>query len=158
MSFTVYIQNQQVYPVNASRLRQAAETVLKQLRTDSPSQLTLVVTDDDSVRRLNLEYRQVASATDVLSFPAGPAPADADEDGSYLGDVLIAYPYAKRAAERRNLNVEDTICMLAVHGLLHLLGHDHDTEKARQAMWKEQAVALASIGINPAIVDKYGGE
>lgn len=158
MSFTVYIQIQQVYPVNETGLRQAAETVLKQLRADSRSQVTLVVTDDASIRRLNLEYRQALNETDVLSFPAGPTPVHTDSNGIYLGDILIAYPYAKRAAKRRNLNVEDTIRMLAVHGLLHLLGHNHDTEKARQAMWKEQAAALASIGIDPAIVDKYGGE
>ncbi len=158
MSFTVYIQIQQVYPVKESRLRQAAETVLKQLRADSRSQVTLVVTDDASVRRLNLAYRQVDSETDVLSFPAGSSPVDTDSNGIYLGDILIAYPYAKRAAKRRNLNVENTVSMLAVHGLLHLLGHNHDTEKARLAMWNEQATALASIGIDPAIVDRYGGE
>jgi len=158
VSFAVYIQIQHEYPVNESRLRQAAETVLKQLRADSRSQVTLVVTDDASVRRLNLEYRQVASETDVLSFPAGPTPVDKNSNGAYLGDILIAYPYARRAAKRRNLNVENTIRMLAIHGLLHLLGHNHDTETAKQAMWKEQATALASIGIDPAIVDKYGGE
>ena len=76
MSFTVYIQKQQEYPVNASRLRQAAETVLKQLRADARSQVTLVLTDDAFIRRLNLEYRQVASETDVLSFPAGPTLVD----------------------------------------------------------------------------------
>lgn len=158
MNFTVSIQIQQVYPVNETRLRQAAETVLKQLRADSRSQVTLVVTDEASVRRLNLAYRQVDGETDVLSFPAGPTPVDSDGDGAYLGDILIAYPYAKRVAKRRNLNVENTLCMLAVHGLLHLLGHHHDTEKARQAMWQEQARALASIGIDPAIVERYGGE
>ncbi|MCY4072431.1 MAG: rRNA maturation RNase YbeY [Chloroflexi bacterium] len=158
MSFTVYIEIQQKYPVNASRLRRAAKTVLKQLRADSRSQVTLVLTDDASVRRLNLEYRQVASETDVLSFPAGPTPVDKDSKGAYLGDILIAYPYAKRAAKRRNLKVENTVCMLVVHGLLHLLGHNHDTKTAKQAMWKEQAMALASIGIDPAIVELYGGE
>ncbi|MCY4018716.1 MAG: rRNA maturation RNase YbeY [Chloroflexi bacterium] len=158
MSFAVHIQIQQAYALNESRLRRAAETVLKQLRADSRSQVTLVITDDASLRDLNLAYRQVASETDVLSFPAGPTAVDKHNNGAYLGDVLIAYPYAKRAAERRNLNVENTICMLAVHGLLHLLGHDHDSVTAKQAMWKEQARALASIGIDPAIVDEYGGE
>ena len=157
MSFTVDIQIKQVYPVAESRLRQAAETVLKQLRADSRSHVTLVVTDDDSVRRLNLKYRQVASETDVLSFPAGPTPVDTDSNSAYLGDILIAYPYAKRVAKRRNLNAENAICMLAIHGLLHLLGHHHDTETEKRAMWNEQAAALASIGIDPDIVDKYGG-
>lgn len=159
MSLAVYIQVQQVYPVNESRLQQAAETVLKQLRADTRSQMTIVVTDDDTVRDLNQEFRQVFSETDVLSFPAGPAPVNNDSsNGMYLGDVLIAYPYAKRVAQRHNLNVENAICMLLVHGLLHLLGYDHDTEATKQAMWKEQARALGSIGIEPAIVDKYGGE
>ncbi len=123
--------------------------------------MTIVVTDDDALRDLNQEFRQVFSETDVLSFPAGPAPVNndgKDSVGMYLGDVLIAYPYAKRVAQRHNLNVEDTLCMLLVHGLLHLLGYDHDTEATKQAMWVEQARALETIGIEPAIVDKYGGE
>ncbi len=161
MSLAVFIQVQRVYPVHETRLRQAAQTVLKQLRADTCSQVTIVVTDDDSLRDLNQKFRQVFSETDVLSFPAGPAPINNDGNdsvGKYLGDILIAYPYAKRVAQRQNLNVEDTLCMLLVHGLLHLLGYDHDTEAAKQAMWVEQARALATIGIEPAIVDKYGGE
>lgn len=156
MSFSVDIQIQQQYPVKASRLRQAAETVLQQLRADSRWHVTVVVTDDGSIRDLNQAYREVASETDVLSFPASPTPFD-DGEGSYLGDILIAYPYAQRAAKRRNLNIENTICMLTIHGLLHLLGHDHDTEPAKQAMWQDQSKALASIGIDPAIVDEYAG-
>ncbi len=147
--------------MNETRLRQAAQTVLKQLRADRPSQVTIVVTDEDSLRDLNQKFRQVFSETDVLSFPAGPAPINNDSKdsvGIYLGDILIAYPYAKRVAQRHNLNVEDTLCLLLVHGLLHLLGYDHNTEAAKQAMWAEQARALEAIGIEPAIVDKYGGK
>ncbi len=100
------------------------------------------------------------SETDVLSFPAAPAPVEDGSDssfGSYLGDILIAYPYAKRVAQRKNLDLEDTMQMLIAHGLLHLLGHDHDDEAAKKAMWQAQAAALQAIGIDPAIVEQYGG-
>lgn len=156
MSSAISLQNIQRYPVDEAGLRQAAATVLKLQRADAQAQLTIVITDNATLRRLNLTYRQERGETDILSFPAGPSPV-AGGDGRYLGDILIAYPYAKRVAKSSNLNLESALRMLVAHGVLHLLGYDHDSEAAKEAMWRAQAAALDSIGIDASIVDSYGG-
>ena len=156
MSSAISLQNIQRYPVDEAGLRQAAATVLKLQRADAHAQLTIVITDNAALRRLNLTYRQERGETDILSFPADSNPV-AGGDGRYLGDILIAYPYAKRVANSSNLNLESALRMLVAHGVLHLLGYDHDSEAAKEAMWRAQAAALDSIGIDASIVDCYGG-
>ena len=75
---------------------------------------------DREMRRLNAAYRQRQGTTDVLSF--------ADEDGSHLGDVVIAVPTARRQAAKRRHGVERELRVLMLHGLLHCLGYDHETD------------------------------
>jgi len=119
--------------------------------------VTLVVTDDETVQRLNRDYRGVDAPTDVLSFAAqestqdAPTVADlpaelAAELGNYLGDVIIAYPYAKQQAEHYQNSVAAELRLLAVHGVLHLLGHDHATAAEEAAMWALQSEVLTPFG------------
>jgi probable rRNA maturation factor len=119
--------------------------------------LTLVVTDDATVQSLNRDYRGVDAPTDVLSFAAqestegAPAVADLPPElaaalGNYLGDVIIAYPYAKQQAAHYQNSVAAELRLLAVHGVLHLLGHDHATPAEEAAMWALQSEVLAPFG------------
>lgn len=119
--------------------------------------LTLVITDDESVQELNRDYRAVDAPTDVLSFaaqesdPAAPTLADlppelAAELAGYLGDVIIAYPYAERQAAHYQNSVAAELRLLAVHGVLHLLGYDHATSEEEAAMWALQSTVLAPFG------------
>lgn len=119
--------------------------------------LTLVVTSDEAVQALNRDYRGIDAPTDVLSFaaqetaPDAPALADlppelAAELGDYLGDVLIAYPYAERQAAHYQNSVQAELRLLAVHGVLHLLGYDHATPAEEAAMWEQQRAVLAPFG------------
>lgn len=119
--------------------------------------LTLIVTDDETVQALNRDYRGVDAPTDVLSFaaqemaPAAPTLLDvppelAAELDNYLGDVIIAYPYAARQATHYQNRVEAELRLLAVHGVLHLLGYDHATPDAKAAMWALQSTVLAPFG------------
>jgi len=119
--------------------------------------LTLVVTDDEAVQNLNRDYRGVDAPTDVLSFaaqesmPSAPAltalpPELAAELEHYLGDVIIAYPYAVRQAAHYQNSIEAELRLLAVHGVLHLLGYDHATPEEEAAMWALQSAVLASFG------------
>lgn len=86
---------------------------------------SIVLTSDDLIRRYNLRYRGVDEATDVLSFPAG---GDAEGTG-YLGDILISSETAyNQARKSRTLNFETNIHRLLLHGLLHLMGYDHETD------------------------------
>jgi probable rRNA maturation factor len=119
--------------------------------------LSIQVTDDETVRALNREFRNVDAPTDVLSF----ANLDSDTQGSdgfvvppemveemaaYLGDIVIACPYAERQAARFGNDLMAELRLLAVHGTLHLLGYDHDTRAARRDMWTVQSMVLTRFG------------
>jgi probable rRNA maturation factor len=94
------------------------------LRSVAPARargtITVAVVSDGRVRELNRRYRRKNAATDVLSFPA-------DEPGD-LGDVLIALGVAKRQAARAGHSLKTELQVLALHGLLHLLGYDHERD------------------------------
>lgn len=119
--------------------------------------LSIVLTDDATVRHLNLAYRGVDAPTDVLSFAA----QDEDEGATgpqglpvelaklleaQLGDVIVALPYAARQAQRFGNSFAAELRLLAVHGVLHLLGYDHATPEEEAAMWALQEDILAPFG------------
>ena len=103
----------------------------------SEVELGLLITDDETVRKLNQEYRGVDEPTDVLSFAlverkAGSSPFITPPDGLlHLGEVVISYPQAVRQAEENKHKVEEEVALLVIHGVLHLLGYEHD-EPARE--------------------------
>lgn len=102
------------------------------------------------MRELNATYRNVNESTDVLSFPTTDNPrAIAAETEPYLGDIAIALPYVARQAEREGRHLGDELALLLIHGLLHLLGHDHDTPARKKLMWSEQSVLLERTGQVP---------
>jgi probable rRNA maturation factor len=151
MTEAIAILNKVGYPLDRERLQAAAITVLSQHQAGG-SRMTVVVTDDDYVASLNQQYRGVDTPTDVLSFPADVPPvADADEAG-YLGDLIIAYPYAAAQAQQQVHDLAQSLMLLVVHGTLHLLGYDHDTAERRAAMWAAQDKALEALQISTAIV------
>jgi probable rRNA maturation factor len=153
MSFVIEVQNEAHFTLDAARLQQAAQTVLAQHAVEVDTTLTIVITSDDAVRVLNKQHRKIDAPTDVLSFPADPLPPEfADDEAPYLGDLVIAFPYASAQADRENHDLGDSLCLLVAHGTLHLLGYDHDTPKNRAKMWAAQAKALQALGIDEAIV------
>jgi len=89
---------------------------------------------DDLARRLNREHRGVDRSTDVLAFPSGAAgagPAGCEEiprHGLHMGDILISSPTARRQAARRGHGPAHETRLLLIHGFLHLLGYDHETD------------------------------
>ena len=90
------------------------------------SAVCIAFIDDDEIRRLNREFRDVDSATDVLAFPTDPAaPALA---GGYLGDIAVAVPTARRQAAELGHSLLEELLTLVGHGLLHLLGHNHESD------------------------------
>ena len=88
---------------------------------------TLVLVGDPPMRGLNRAYRGVDSPTDVLSFAAGNGAEGGD--ARYLGDIVISVETARRRALRRGSNLGRELRVLALHGLLHLLGYDHETDR-----------------------------
>ncbi len=79
---------------------------------------------DRTVRRLNREFRGKDKATDVLSFPGEESP-----EGRHLGDIVISIPTAERQAGDRGATLEEEVKLLLLHGVLHCLGHDHETDR-----------------------------
>ena len=100
--------------------------------------VAVLLTDDDGIRRLNLEWRGKDKATDVLSWPAPDVPGD------HLGDIAISINMAERQAAQRQVSISEEVAMLGIHGGLHLLGFDDLTEtdyKLMQAKMREAALA-----------------
>ena len=125
-------------------LASVEKTMLVDGVPDSPS-LSVIITDDEEMKKLNQTYRGINKTTDVLSF--GGDFTDPDLDSRYLGDVIISYPQAEEQALRRGHDVEAELQLLAAHGVLHLLGYDHDTPTAKKAMWKVQTQILEVLGL-----------
>jgi probable rRNA maturation factor len=109
--------------------------------------LTLVITDDQGIQELNRDFLGRNAPTDVLAFAAqeegGPF-VSAPEASGYLGDVIVSYPRAVAQAGELGHPVEQELDLLLVHGILHLLGYDHATERERAAMWSIQETILQS--------------
>ena len=91
--------------------------------------VTVVITTDRRIRALNRQWRGVDKTTDVLSFPAGDGP----ESALHLGDVVIARETAARQAREEGHPVATELRVLALHGLLHLLGYDHERDSGDMA-------------------------
>lgn len=136
-----------VAPDVQSAVRRAIETVL-QLQAQSDVELAILLTDDEALRRLNRQFRQQDEATDVLSFPAGDALPGMLSEDRYLGDIAISVPYAQRQAEEKGHELSAELQLLAIHGVLHLLGYDHVDESQRHNMWIVQRRALDHLGLS----------
>jgi probable rRNA maturation factor len=124
-------------------LRQAAQATLDQQRRKRYVEMTIVITGKAQLRSLNRAFREVDAPTDVLSFATDEQPRP---DTIYLGDVVISYPAAREQARAGGHPLEAELQLLVVHGVLHLLGHDHDTEAEKNVMWKAQAAVLKKLG------------
>lgn len=157
---------------NAELVRRAAKAALAAAQADA-GRLSVVVADDDTVRALNTRYRGVDEVTDVLSFSwansghwegggAGPATAPAEGFPRFrggqreLGEVVIAYPQAKRQAREFGHATRDELALLVVHGVLHVLGYDHEKPGDEAVMKALESRALASLGIQRTLLERSG--
>jgi probable rRNA maturation factor len=121
-------------------------------------ELAIVLADDSAIRALNREWRGKDAPTNVLSFPARGGPAAAADAGKsrgaprLLGDIVIAYETTAREARAGHLPFKHHLAHLAVHGFLHLVGHDHETDTEAEAMEALEIVVLARLDIpNPYV-------
>jgi probable rRNA maturation factor len=123
-------------------LRRAARMTL--LGAQRTGRLTVLLTGDDRLCALNTQFRGKAKPTNVLSFPS-PAPAD-----GYLGDIAIALGATEREAAAARKSLSGHAAHLVVHGMLHLLGYDHQSAREARAMESLEVVILKQMGIeNP---------
>ena len=132
--------------VDQDLLRRAARAALRAEGLPSAAELSVLVTDDEEVRRLNRDYRGVDAPTDVLAFPqqpptrrppgggAAPFDADAGDAPHLLGDVVIAAPTARRQARERRRAFGEEMALLVIHGVLHLAGWRDESEAEKRRM------------------------
>ena len=118
------------------------------LESDRPAELSIVFADDATVQRLNRDYRGKDAPTNVLSFALTEA-EEPDFPGAplVLGDVVLALETVLAEAERDRKTPADHARHLVVHGILHLLGHDHMTDAEAEAMERIETAVLARFGI-----------
>lgn len=133
------------FPFPQDLLERAAQAALEHESESSEHDLSIVLTDNARLHELNLNYLGVDAPTDVLSFPA--TETDPETGGRYLGDILISIPRAQAQADAAGHPLESEVQLLVVHGVLHLLGHDHGEPDEKERMWKAQAEILQSLGL-----------
>lgn len=133
---------------NISLLERAALAALKHQRADG--NITIVLADDARLHELNRDYLGVDAPTDVLSFPASETDPETGE--AYLGDILLSLPRADQQARAAGHPLADEAQLLVVHGVLHLLGHDHANAREKAKMWKAQAEILKIIGLPDIVI------
>jgi probable rRNA maturation factor len=143
MSYETHLHCDAGYEEDFSGLTSVAVNVLTHEGVPS-GELTIVLTDEKSILRLNQQYRGHDSSTDVLSFTNGGI--DPDTGDVYYGDVIIAVPIAKTQAKNAGHTLEAELALLAVHGVLHLLGYDHTNPEERNRMWTVKQTILAKLG------------
>ena len=127
-------------------LEKTALATLRHQSHDLAAELSVVIDSDEKLRQLNREFLGIDAPTDVLSFPSEEF--DPDEQADYIGDIIISYPRALTQAQSAGHPVEYEIQLLVVHGVLHLLGHDHAEPAGKTQMWQAQAEILSSLGVN----------
>jgi len=126
------ILNQQSCPVDLSLIPPLLEAALQAERGCSP-EVRILLCEDEVSAQFNQTYRHTAGPTDVLAFSQEPGPAE-DPAAPALGDLVIAVPTARRQAEEYGWSVAEELALLALHGVLHLLGYRDEQEDERQQM------------------------
>ncbi len=112
-----------------------------------PAGVSVMLGNDAAVRELNAQYRGKDSPTNVLSFPA---PAVPGQPAVILGDIVLAYETCRAEAEAEGKMLAHHMTHLVIHGVLHLLGYNHETEAEAEAMEAHEVALLAGLGIaNP---------
>jgi probable rRNA maturation factor len=111
--------------------------------------ITIALASDARVRALNRQYRRIDRATDVLSFPAG----ETRSSPRFLGDVVIAAGVARRQARAAGHSLQTELRVLALHGLLHLLGYDHEDDDGQMARLERRLRARG--GLREGLIERH---
>lgn len=147
----------QTVPGAVDLCRRAARATLVAAGVPGAVEASILLTDDATVRGLNARYRHIDKPTNVLSFPqqdGEPTAPTAVGAGLLLGDVVVAYGTVCAEAERDDKPIADHLCHMIVHGMLHLLGYDHQHDAEAEHMEYLEADILASLGIASPYADR----
>ncbi|GAB6138333.1 rRNA maturation RNase YbeY [Halanaerobaculum tunisiense] len=120
-------------------IQQVVNQVLKS-EVQSEPEVSIAVVDNDYIQQLNKKFRQQDESTDVLSFP--------QEEEDLLGDIVISLETAREQAKEYNHSSAREVGFLTVHGMLHLLGHNHKQQQEREIMRSKEEEILARLGLS----------
>lgn len=137
------------FSIEPAFIEAAAQAALQAGGATLNADLTIVLAHDVQLHQLNQQFLGLDRPTDVLSFPAGEV--DPDTDRPYLGDVIISVERAQ--AQAQDYPLEDELRLLVVHGVLHLLGHDHAEQAQKDEMWRIQREVLSQLGCENILPD-----
>ncbi len=133
-------------------IRRCCEEALSEEQIEDDAEVNLTVVDNEEIHKMNLEYREKDSATDVLSFPMSDGEEfdiDPETNRIILGDIVISAEKAAEQAKEYGHSFEREMCFLATHSMLHLLGYDHEKSKEEEKiMFQKQDKILKKLGIN----------
>ena len=137
----------QAEPEAEALVQRAIEAAARQASASAEgAEVAIVLTDDTGIRTLNRDWRGIDKPTNVLSFPAVPAPGRGAQP-RLLGDIAIAYEITRREAESENKPFAHHLSHLAVHGFLHLVGYDHENDADAETMETLERTILAGLGV-----------
>lgn len=142
---TIDVNNESGVEVDAQRLVDLSRFVLDRLRIHPLAELSLVLVDAMAMTVLHEKWMEEPGPTDVLSFPMDelrPGNGDAEAEPGLLGDVVICPQVAQRQAAAAGHPADDEISLLCVHGILHLLGYEHEEPDAEREMFGLQRELL----------------
>ena len=131
-----------------NEIRRALEITGQMYGVES-SAISVTLTDNETIHKLNLQYRGIDRATDVLSF-AFRESEEPEIQGTIeeLGEIIISVERAQEQSQEYGHSFKREIIFLTIHGMLHLLGYDHMEETERQEMEQEQKIIMERLGIN----------
>jgi len=144
---SLHIEQPYARNVESSQFERALHLTLWTFSHTDVTTINLTITNNETVQRLNHQYRGIDSPTDVLSFPNIPDLDFPQLDQDHLGDIIIAYPVAESQAIAGGHPPMEELILLVIHGTLHLLGFDHDTPTAKTKMWTAQQKILTELGL-----------
>ncbi len=134
-------------PLNFQAFERLAYFVLKLEEAPELSELSIALVGADEMANLNSRYRGVEGPTDVLSFGCDDPCVAVSDEPITLGDVIIAPDIAEAQAADRGATVEAELNLLLVHGILHLLGYDHESDEDAAVMQAREAVLLEAYAV-----------
>jgi len=132
------LDNQTDLSLNLPKLEQIADAL-------SSKEVELLIVDDKTIEALNTEHRGKASTTDVLSFPLDAPFTEQSIFGMPLGSIIIAASFVKAKAAEFRHSEQDELSLLFIHGMLHLLGFDHETDEGEMRVRENELITLFDL-------------
>ena len=151
MEINVLVDKEYKSQVKSAWLKNIIRQIQNAEKINVHSEIGLVITSDEKIQELNLKYLKEDQPTDVLSFPMNehvggkPLFIEVPDGKTHLGDIMISYPTTVKQAAEHNHPVSREITILLIHGILHLLGYDHDIPRRKRLMKNRESAILKTI-------------